>query len=365
MMKCVVTFGEIMMRMSCQGHQRFRQTLPGALDVTFAGAEANVAVSLSLLGQEARFVTALPKTDIADACIGELRNTGVDTSEILRTEKGRFGIYFVETGADQRGGKVVYDRDEASVSLMDPSSYDWDAIFQDAVWFHTSGITPALSSKAAQCCLVAVQEAKKRGLSVSFDLNYRGKLWNWDEKKSKKELARSVAAEILPFVDVVIGNEGDADDMLGIRAGESDVEKGKLDIDRYPAVAAEIIRRYPNVSIVATTLRESLSASRNRWGAMLYDGKTGKRYLAPMGDDGYAPYDITDIVDRIGGGDSFSAALVYAMNDKELSSSLDDVLAFAVASSCLCHTIEGDFNYVSKDEVLALMHGGGSGRVQR
>jgi 2-dehydro-3-deoxygluconokinase len=361
----VVTFGEIMMRVSALDVLKFRQSLPGQADITFAGAEANVAVSLSLLGVSAKFVTVLPKHSIADACVGVLRNTGVDISGIIRTDQGRLGIYFVEKGANQRPSTVIYDRADASVALADRSLYNWKKIFEDAKWFHITGITPSLSRNAADASLEAVKAAKVAGLMVSCDLNFRKKLWNWETGVSPKELAGKVMSGILPYVDILIGNEEDAEDVLGIKAGETDVNAGKLDIERYPMVAKGIAERFPNIKKIATTLRESVSATHNNWGAMLFDTAGDKCYFAPNSGGSYKPYEIRDIIDRIGGGDSFAAGLIFGLIDEGLSTSDQDVLSFAVAASCLSHSIYGDFNYSTKEDILALMKGDRSGRVKR
>ncbi|GMO41989.1 MAG: sugar kinase [Treponemataceae bacterium] len=361
----VVTFGEIMIRVSAPDCLKFRQSLPGTADLTFAGAEANVAASLSMFGCPARFVTALPTHSIADACIGTLRNLNVDTSAILRRDTGRLGIYFVEKGANQRPSTVIYDREGASVARVEPSEYPWDSIFDGAKWFHVSGITPALSELSAATTRAAVRKAREKGLTVSCDLNFRKKLWNWDSSLSPRDLARKVMAQILPNVDILIGNEEDAEDMLGIKAGDTDVNSGKLDIDRYPQVAREIVRTYPQIRKVATTLRESVSATHNNWGAMLYDAKNDSCCFAPCADGRYAPYEIRDIVDRVGGGDAFAAGLIYGFLDESLQKSNQDALSFAAAASCLAHSIYGDFNYSAKEEILALMKGDSSGRVKR
>lgn len=361
----VVTFGEIMMRVSALDMLKFRQSLPGQADITFAGAEANVAVSLSLLGVPAKFVTALPKHNIADACVGVLRNTGVDTSGIIRTDQGRLGIYFVEKGANQRPSTVIYDRTDAAVSVADSSLYNWKEIFEDARWFHVTGITPSLSRNAADASLEAVKAAKAAGLTVSCDLNFRKKLWNWEEGVSPKDLAGKVMSDILPYVDILISNEEDAEDVLDIKAGETDVNAGRLDIERYPMVAKKIVKCFPNIKKIATTLRESVSATHNNWGAMLFDAVGDKCYFAPNTGGRYKPYEIRDIIDRIGGGDSFAAGLIFGFIDEGLSKSNQDVLSFAVAASCLCHSIYGDFNYSTKEEIIALMKGDISGRVKR
>jgi 2-dehydro-3-deoxygluconokinase len=361
----VVTFGEIMLRVASLNFLKFRQSLPGQVDVTFAGAEANVAASLSMLGCPAKFVTALPRHSIADACVGILRNVGIDTSDILRVDEGRFGIYFVETGANQRPSTVIYDRAGASIAAADPSMYDWKKIFQGSKWFHVTGITPALSKQAAAAALDAVKAARGMGLTVSCDLNFRKKLWDWEPGVSAKQLAGKVMSGILPFVDILVGNEEDAEDILGIKAGDTDVNLGKLDIERYPSVAREIVKKYPNIKKVATTLRESISASHNNWGAMLYNAASDTCYFAPNYQQQYRPYEIRNIVDRIGGGDSFTAGLIYSSLDGDLSKSDQDILAFSVAASCLCHSVYGDFNYTTREEVLALMKGDSSGRVKR
>jgi 2-dehydro-3-deoxygluconokinase len=354
-----------MLRVSPAAFQRFRQTLPGTVEVTFAGAEANTAVGAALLGCPARFVSALPGHAIADACVDTLRGLGVDTSGILRTKAGRLGVYFAETGANQRPSSVIYDREGSSIARSDPSIYDWEALLGGAAWFHITGITPALSQNAAGAALDAVKKAHEMGLTVSCDLNYRKKLWNWAPAQAPRELAREVMARLLPYVDVLIGNEEDSQDVLGIKAGDTDVSAGKLDIDRYPAAARQIVKIYPNIKKVATTLRESVSATHNNWGAMLYDTQTDACVFAPQRDGRYAPYEIRAIVDRIGGGDSFGAGLIYGFLDSALCVSDADVLAFAAAASCLCHSISGDFNYVTREEVLALMAGDASGRVKR
>ena len=359
----VVTFGEIMLRVASLGFLKFRQSLPGHVDVTFAGAEANVAASLSMFGCAAKFVTAIPRHSIADACVGTLRNVGIDTSDILRVDQGRIGIYFVETGANQRPSTIIYDRAGASIAAADPSVYDWKKIFQGAKWFHVTGITPALSKQAATATLDAVKAARAMGLTVSCDLNFRKKLWDWEPGVSAKALAGKVMNEIIPYVDILVGNEEDAEDILGIKAGDTDVNSGKLDIERYPSVAREIVKKYPNIKKVATTLRESISASHNNWGAMLYNAASDKIFFAPDVGGQYKPYEIRNIVDRIGGGDSFTAGLIHCTLDGSYSD--QDTLAFSVAASCLCHSVYGDFNYSTKEEVLALMKGDASGRVKR
>ena len=351
-------------RICPENFQRFRQSMPGRLDMTFAGAEANVASSIAMLGGKVKFVTALPDNEMTEACLAVLKGIDVDISAIMKTSYGRFGLYFVERGANQRPSKVMYDRDYSAVSMTKGEEYDWDSIFSAAGWLHTTGITPALSETSANATEVAVRTAKEKGLTVSCDLNFRKKLWQWQNGISASDLAQKTMRAVLPYVDVVIANEEDAHDVLGISAENTDVEGGQLDVSKYSDVAKEIVRQFPNVQKVAITLRESLSATHNNWGAMLYDAETQKSHFAPLKDAIYSPYEIKAIVDRVGGGDSFGAALVFALNTPELSKT-QDAIRFAVASSCLCHSINGDFNYVSRSEVEALMGGSGSGRVVR
>lgn len=345
MSKKFVTFGEIMLRLKSPGHERFFQS--PALEATFGGGEANVAVSLSLLGKDAQFVTALPKNAIGEAAVREVHRYGVDTSAILRTEEGRVGIYFLETGANQRPSLVVYDRAESSIATAQPSDFDFAAILKDAAWLHVTGITPAVSEAAAASTLAALKEAKKQGATVSIDLNYRKKLWKWG--KSAVEVMR----ELVTHADVIIANEEDVQKCLGIEA-PVDVTSGELDIEVYKALTEEVKKQFPNISVIGVTLRESRSADVNGWSAAL-NGKTGF-YLSRS-------YEITDIIDRVGGGDSFSAGLIYALS--EYGDDEEYVINFAVASSALKHSISGDFNLTTLSEVKALVKGDGSGRVQR
>ena len=362
-MNRIVTFGEIMGRLTPQGFQRFRQALPGCLDVTFAGAEANVASSLAVFGADAAFVTALPSHDIADACIGSVRNVGVDTSHIVRGD-GRLGLYFLETGANQRPSRVTYDRAGSSISITPSSLYDWNTILNGARWFHTTGITPAISKTAFDATLDAVKTAHGMGVTVSCDLNFRKKLWQWDTSCTPGELAETTMRQILPYVDVVIANEEDCHDVLGIQAADSDVESGQLNVSRYPDVARQVASQFPNLSRVAITLRESVSASHNNWGGMLFDAARDDAFFAPVANENYRPYEIRNIVDRVGGGDSFGAGLIFASTTEELSEP-ESTIRFAVAASCLAHSIKGDLNFSTREEVEALMKGSGSGRVVR
>lgn len=362
-MKTVVTFGEIMGRMACPANLRFRQAK--SFEVTYAGAEASVAASICNFGGSARYVTALPQHALGEAAVDAVRAVGVDTKSILRTAKGRLGMYYLETGANQRASQVIYDREDSAISITDPEAYAWNEIFDGAGWLHISGITPALSENAAKATLKAAQEAKAHGAQVSCDLNFRKKLWQWKAGTSPRDLAREVMSGILPFVDVVIANEEDCHDVLNIQAGATDVESGHLETSRYPEVAQKVVEQYPNVSKVAITLRESLSATHNNWGAMLFEASTAAAHFAPEDGQGqYRSYEIKNIVDRVGGGDSFAGGLIFALNTPELSDA-GTALRYAVAASCLKHSIKGDFNFSTRSEVEALMGGAVSGRVLR
>lgn len=363
MSKTVVTFGEIMGRLASPGNIRLRQARE--LIVTYAGAEANVAASICNFGGQARFVTALPKHALAEATIDAIRAVGIDTQFILRTDEGRLGLYFLETGANQRPSQVIYDRAESAVAITPGDRYDWERIFDQAQWLHLSGITPALSKTAAAATKAAAHKAKADGIVVSLDLNFRSKLWDWDSTKNSRALARDTMHGILPYVDVVIANEEDCHDVLGIGAGETDVHSGCLDTSRYPAVARNVVQQFPNVSHVAITLRESLSASHNNWGAMLYVAEHDRPFFAPLDNAGkYRAYSISNIVDRVGGGDAFAGGLIFALTNEGLDDP-QSAVSYAVAASCLKHSIQGDFNYSTRREVESLVHGIGSGRVIR
>ena len=339
--KKVVTFGEIMLRLSPPGHLRCVQA--DTFSAVYGGGEANVAVSLSNYGLDSYFVTKLPAHEIGQAAVNHLRRYGVKTEYIKRGGE-RVGIYFLEIGASQRPSKVVYDRSHSAISQVEPGEFNWEEIFSGAAWFHFTGITPALSDGAAAVTLEAVKAAKKLGVKVSADLNYRKKLWTPDK-------ANRVMSELMSYVDVAIGNEEDAEKVFGIKAADSEITAGKLSEEGYRAVAKELADRF-NLEKVAITLRESLSASDNNWSALLYDGKDFYRSRV---------YKI-HIVDRVGGGDSFAAGLIYSLLKGETSR---DAVEFAVAASCLKHTIFGDFNLVTEEEVRNLAAGDASGRVQR
>jgi len=339
----VVTFGEIMLRLAPPGFERFLQT--PQFVATFGGAEANVAVALASFGLSASFVTMLPANAIADAAVAELRRFGVDTSQIVRPA-GRMGVYYLEAGANQRPSRIVYDRNHSAMALAKPGDISWRSVFADARWFHISGITPALSSSAADLALESVRAARAAGLTVSCDLNYRKNLWKWGKA------AREVMPDLVKLADVLIANEEDIQAALGLEA-EVDIQSGQLDRGQYEKLGARVRSAYPNLRAIAITLRESISASHNGWSACLHDGQ---HFLASR------RYDISHIVDRVGAGDCFAAGLIYGML-KGLAS--QETLEFAVAASCLKHSIPGDFSRLSLAEVNALLKEGGSGRVQR
>lgn len=340
-MKKVVTFGELMLRLAPEGYLRFVQS--EKYEATFGGAEANVAVSLANFGLHAAFVTKLPKHEIGQAAVNSLRKFGVDTSEIVRGGE-RVGIYYCEKGASQRPSKVIYDRAYSAISLADKSDFNWDEIFEGANWFHFTGITPALSDSAAEITLEACKAAKAKGITVSCDLNFRKKLWT-------KEKAGRVMGELCGYVDYCIANEEDAKDVFGIEADNTDIDGGKLDRNGYISVAQKLTEKF-GFKGVAITLRESISANDNNWSAMLYTG--GNAVFSKK----YAMH----IVDRVGGGDSFGGGLIYSLLCGYDS---QKAIEFAVAASCLKHSVEGDYNMVSVAEVEALAGGNASGRVQR
>lgn len=341
----VVTFGEIMLRLATPGFKRFNQS--NELTATFGGGEGNVAVSLANYGIPVSFVTRLPDNDIAKSCVNELRGLGVDTSDIVYGGD-RMGIYFLETGAVSRASKVVYDRAHSAISEISPGMINWDDVFQGATWFHWTGITPAISEAAAEVCLQAIKAANDKGITVSTDLNYRKNLWKYGKK----------AMEVMPILvegcDVILGNEEDAAMALNIHPDGVDVTSGHVEAEAYLSVSQKIMKQFPRCKMVITTLRGSVSANHNSWSGVLYDGK--ELYKAPT-------YQITHIVDRVGGGDSFMGGLIYGL--LTYKDDIQSALNFAVAASCLKHTIYGDFNRVTVSEVEKLMGGDASGRVSR
>lgn len=339
----VVTFGEIMLRLKSPGVERLFQS--PMLEATFGGGEANVAVSLANFGMDASFVTVLPDNIIGDACIGELRRFNLDTRSIVRAS-GRMGLYYLETGANQRPSKVLYDRADSAFAKASLGAIDWNTALNGADWFHITGITPAVSESAAALAMESVQEAKRLGITVSIDLNYRKNLWKYG--KSAKE----VMTELIKYADVCVANEEDVQKSLGIQS-DADVTSGKLDRNTYKKLCEKVLDLFPNVKMIAITLRESHSADINGWAACLYDHK--QFYVSKR-------YEIRDIVDRVGGGDSFCAGLIYGLYAYKKPA---DALEFAIAASCLKHSICGDFNRINVQEVIELIKGDGSGRVQR
>jgi 2-dehydro-3-deoxygluconokinase len=342
-MKSIAAFGEIMLRLSPPGNEKLFQS--PFLSARFGGGEANVAVSLAVFGHRVRFISVLPPHEIGEAAVAELRKWGVETDHILRQGK-RLGVYFAETGANQRPGKVIYDRENSAVSEAQAGSIDWEAAFQGIDWFHTTGITPALSASAAALTLQAVRRAKEAGIRVSVDLNYRGKLWKYGRT------APEVMGKIVELADVAIGNEDDFQKSLGIPV-DADVESGSLPLSAYEKLTAHVLERFPGLGLVAVTLRESRSADQNAWSAVL---RNRERFIrGPR-------YEIADIVDRIGGGDAFAAGLIHGL---DVLADESKALAFAVAASCLKQSLPGDFNLATENEVLALMEGDRSGRIKR
>jgi 2-dehydro-3-deoxygluconokinase len=344
-MKKVVTFGEIMLRLASPGYLRFSQS--SQLEATFGGGEANVAVSLANYGIPASFVSRLPKNDIGDWAIQNLRKYNVQTQDILRGGE-RVGIYFLETGAVARASKVVYDRAGSAIADIQPGMLDWEAIFKDANWFHWTGITPALSEGAAATCLEGIKMANKLGVTVSTDLNFRKNLWKYGKT------ADEVMPELVAGCDVILGNEEDAEKVFHIQPEGVDVTAGHVEAAAYESVCRQLVKKFPRAKKVIITLRGSINANHNTWAGTLFNGE--KIFFSPQ-------YDITHIVDRVGGGDSFMGGLICGL----LTYPDDDqqALNFAVAASCLKHTIYGDFNLVTVDEVKNLMKGDGSGRVSR
>jgi 2-dehydro-3-deoxygluconokinase len=348
-MKRVVTFGEIMLRLAPEGFLRFSQA--SSFDVVYGGGESNVAVSLANYGVPVDFVTRLPKNDIGECALMEMRKRGVGTEHIV-FGGDRLGIYFLETGAVSRGSKVVYDRAHSAMAEITKGMVDWETVFKGAEWFHWTGITPAISQGAADACIEAVKAAKKLGLTVSTDLNYRAKLWKYCNDDKREE----IMSELTSYCDIVLGNEEDAEKHFGIKPEGLDIttQGEHVKAEAFLSVCKQMMERFPNAKKVITTLRGSISASHNTWAGVLYDGKT--MYKS-------SEYQITHIVDRVGGGDSFMGGLIYGL----LKYPEDDqnALDFAVAASCLKHTIKGDANLVTVDEVEKLMGGDASGRVAR
>jgi 2-dehydro-3-deoxygluconokinase len=344
----IVTFGEVMLRLKAPGYERLLQT--PQLEATFGGGEANVAVSLAHFGQDVLYITALPRNPVSDACLAYLRGKGVDTSCVIRTGE-RIGIYYYESGANQKPPQVIYDRNHSSIMDVSPTLFDWEKILEGAAWFHVTGITPALSDNAAEITLLAMQTARNLGIKVSLDYNYRKNLWKYGRT------APEVMTQLVRYADVGIANEEDCQRALGIAVEASDWEKdidsGQIDIDKYRRLCEKVLARYPNLKYQAITLRASYSADRNGWAACLHNGE---EFLVSR------HYEISDVVDRVGSGDAFSAGLIYGMNSGMQEF---EALEFATAASCLKHSIPGDINLCTVDEVNHLLADGGSGRINR
>ena len=340
----IVTMGEIMLRLSTPNNEKFIQA--DEFDINYGGGEANVAVSLANYGHEADFVSALPKNPIGDAAIATLRKYNVGTKHISRSGE-RVGIYFLETGSAMRASNVVYDRAHSSISTAKVEEFDFDEIFKDADWFHFTGITPAVSDSAAELTEAALKAAKKAGVTVSVDLNFRKKLWS-------SEKAKKIMTNLMQYVDVCIGNEEDAEKVLGFKPGNTDVTAGELELSGYVDIFNQMCDQF-KFKYVISSLRESFSASNNDWSACIMDGATREFYHSKK-------YHVTPIVDRVGGGDSFAAGVICGLCDKK---DFKSALEFAVAASALKHTIPGDFNLVTREDVESLVGGDGSGRVQR
>jgi 2-dehydro-3-deoxygluconokinase len=343
--KKVVTFGEILLRLSTPGSLRFKQTR--SFDAIFGGGESNVSASLAQFGVPTDFVTRLPENDLGDACIAYLKSFGVGTNKIVRGGN-RIGIYFLENGATQRGSKVIYDRDGSSIATIQKGMINWDKVFEDADWFHWTGITPSISAGLFDVCLEGIMKAKEKGLAVSCDLNFRAKLWKWGKKASE------IMPELVKHCDIAIGNEEDAEKVFGIKAPDTDVVSGNVKAENFRFVAEETKKRFPNLKLIAITLRGSINANHNTWSGVAFDGR--KFYIGPA-------FDITDIVDRVGGGDAFCGGLIYGL--RTYGNDLQKALGFAVSASCLKHSIFGDFNIVTIEEVEKIMSGETSGRVSR
>lgn len=359
----IVTFGEIMFRLATPGQTRIAQAVPGSLHATFAGAEANVAVALAQFGRRSRFVTSLPDNPLTTACLATLRGQGVLVEDCVRRSRGRFGLFFVESGANQRPVRIHYDREGSAVSLADESAYDWSRILAPAGWLHVSGITPAISEPAFRATLAAVRTASGSGIPVSLDVNFRSALWRWDGRNQPRRLAAETLRQLLPHVSVLFAGPGDAEllSVDDLNPGPQAITPGNL--GSVHAFARAVVNRDPTVRYVATSVREQRSASDNGYGAVLYDAGSDELLVAPRVEGRAGLWEIHDIVDRVGAGDAFAAGLIDGLSrtPPDLQATLD----FATAAGCLAHSTVGDFLYSSRDEVHALVAGQSSGRIQR
>jgi len=349
----IVAIGEIMARLSTPGGQRFQQAMPGSLDVHFGGAEASVAALIAHLGGRSAYVTALPNNPLGRACIANLNSLGVEMQHTLLTDDGRLGLYFVEHPASQRAGQVIYDRRDSAFAITPPDAYDWDRIFVDASWCVTSGITPAISSNGAAVAREAISQARCSGVPIACDLNYRSKLWRWGDGQSPPELAAATMQSLVDQVDLLVTGRGDATQLLGVDAGKSD-----------ESLLSKIAAQYPQLRSIALTRRSSVSAKHQRFGASLYVVETQRTYNAPQQAERDGQFDITDVVDRIGSGDAFLGALLFALQTPELADP-QSAISFATAACVLAHSIPGDISFITRDEIESLMNGPAAGRLDR
>ncbi len=361
---CIAGFGEVMLRLCPPGRHRLLQALPGTLDATFGGSEVNVCASLAMLGANCRFLTALPDHTAARAVTLQLKGLGCDVSHILYSNGGRMGVYYVEHGSDMRSSTVIYDRDHSVISELGPDAYDFTAMLEGVSHLHLSDITCALTEKAFQTTLALARFAAVKGITISLDINNRKKLWNWNPKTTRQALARECLEQLAPLADMIIGNREDTSAIFGFKAPTA-IGHGRIDFGAYEKSAKILSERFPKARYIAFTLRETISADRNNWGGMLYDSDSKLAHFAPLDSKGeYAPYELRDIVDRFGGGDAFSAGLLFALHSRTYAEPAIAV-RFAAAASVLKHTIPGDYNYTTRAEVEELMQGFGAGRIQR
>lgn len=363
-MDLIAAFGEVMLRLAPQEKRRLAQSLPGTLEATFGGSEANVCASLALLGTPCRFLTALPDNPPARAFAAQLRGLGCDLSRVLYTDSGRMGVYYVEHGSNMRGAGVWYDRENSVISTLGPEAYDMEPMLENVTHLHLSDITCALTEKAFRTVIAFAREAKRKGIRISLDINNRKKLWNWKPGTEKQSLARECLEELTPYADWIIGNREDISCLFGFEAPPA-LHEGKIDFDAYKKSAELLAAKFPQAQYIAFTLRETISADSNLWGGMLCDCKGKRAFFAPVDEEGnYAPYAIRDIVDRFGGGDAFTAGLIHALYSEKFSAP-ETAVRFAAAAGALKHSVFSDYNYISAAEVETLMTSDGSGRIRR